>query len=154
MNRNAVLLAVLAFFAVALATPFELFGVPLAPLAALVLGAIAGWSVYTERREVTRDTSGLGARAGIIVGIGALLGSIVGLAVLALWIGNIPEVQAYVQASEPHPEARIPVDWIAPLGALAGVIVGFLAGLLELALAAGAGWIAGLLHQNQAARSI
>ena len=40
-----------------------------------------------------------------------MLGSIVGLAVLALFVGNIPEVQTYVQNSEPHPEARIPTEW-------------------------------------------
>jgi hypothetical protein len=143
MNRNTIIMATLAFVIVALATPFQLFGVPLAPLAALVIGAAAGWLVSQRLGE---SAAGSGARAGAIVGAGALLGSIVGLAVLALFVGNSPEVQAYVQTSEPNPEARIPTDWVAPLGALAGVIVGFLVGLFDLALSAIAGWIAGVFH--------
>jgi hypothetical protein len=143
MGNNTTILAVLAFIIVAVATPFELFGVPLAPIAALIFGAIAGWMVAGTRRS---DTGAAGARAGALVGVGALLGSIVGLAVLALWIGNIPEVQTFVQNSEPHPEARIPADWIAPLGALAGVVVGLVVGLFDLIIAAIAGWIAGALH--------
>jgi hypothetical protein len=143
MNRNTIIMASLAFVIVALATPFQLLGVPLAPLAALVIGAAAGWLVSRRSGE---SAAGSGARAGAIVGAGALLGSVVGLAVLALFVGNIPEVQAYVQTSEPNPEARIPTDWVAPLGALAGVVVGFLVGLFDLALSAVAGWIAGVFR--------
>lgn len=142
MNRTVMYLAIVAFIVVALLTPFELFGVPLAPLAAILMGAGAGWWVSSTRPE---HTAGSAARAGAWVGLGALLGSIAGLAVLALWIGNIPEVQAFVQSSEPHPEARIPIDWVAPLGALAGVIVGFIAGVVDLVLSWIAGWIAGML---------
>jgi hypothetical protein len=142
MKRNTIILALLAFVIVALTTPFQLFDFPLAPVAALALGAIAGWWLSDTRG----DYSVSGAKAGAIVGLGALLGSIVGLAVLALWVGNIPEVQTFVQNSESHPEARIPTEWIAPLGALAGVVVGFIVGLFDLALSAVAGWIAGVIH--------
>ncbi len=145
MNRSILYLAIAAFVVVALLTPFELFGVPLAPLAAIVMGALAGWWVSSTRPE---HTAGSAARAGAGVGLGALLGSIAGLAVLALWIGNIPEVQAFVQNSEPHPEARIPTDWVAPLGALAGVVTGFFAGVIDLALAWIAGWIAGIVNNR------
>src|SRR5688572_18180767 len=131
MNRNTFILALVAFVIVAVATPFELAGIPLAPLAALVIGATAGWWVVRPQDE---DAPVNGVKAGAAAGVGAMLGSIVGLALLALWIGNIPEVQAYIQNSEPHPEARIPSEWIAPLGALAGVAVGFIVGLFDLVL--------------------
>jgi hypothetical protein len=151
MNRTIMYLAVAAFVVVALLTPFELFGVPLAPLAAIVFGAGAGWWVAATRPE---HTAGNAARAGAWVGLGALLGSIIGLAVLALWIGNIPEVQAFIQSSEPHPEARIATDWIAPLGALAGVIIGFFAGIVDLVLSWIAGWIAGMVTTRNATAHI
>lgn len=143
MNRNTWILAALAFVIVALATPFQLLDVPLAPIAALILGAGAGWWVSNTRGE---HTAGSGVQAGALVGLGALLGSIFGLAVLALWIGNIPEVQTFVQNSEPHPEARIPTEWVAPLGALAGVVVGFIVGLFDLLVSAVAGGVAGAIY--------
>jgi hypothetical protein len=145
MNRTILWLAVAAFVVVALLTPFQLFGVPLAPLAAIVMGGVAGWWVSSTRPE---HTAGRAARAGAWVGLGALLGSIAGLTVLALWMGNIPEVVSFVQNSEPNPEARIPTDWIAPLGALAGVVVGFIVGVIDLALSWGAGWIAGIVNNR------
>ena len=49
MNRNTFILAISAFVVVALATPFQLLDVPLAPVAALVLGAIAGWWMSNSR---------------------------------------------------------------------------------------------------------
>jgi hypothetical protein len=48
---------------------------------------------------------------------------------------NMPAVQAFVQASEPHPEARIPTSLIAPLAGLAGVVTGGLLGAGYLVLA-------------------
>jgi len=143
MNRNTLILAVSAFVIVALATPFQFFDVPLAPVAALMFGAIAGWWMLNSKSEHTAVD---GLKAGAIVGVGALLGSVVGLAVLALFVGNIPEVQAYIQNSEPHPEARIPTEWIVPLGALAVIIVGFVMGLFDLAASAVAGLVAGALR--------
>jgi hypothetical protein len=145
MNRNTLVLTLLAFVIVALATPFQLFDVPLAPVAALVFGAIAGWWMLNNRGEHTATE---GFKAGAIVGVGAMLGSVVGLALLALFVSNIPEVQAYIQNSEPHPQARIPSEWIAPLGALAGVIVGLIMGLFDLADSAVAGLVAGALSAN------
>jgi hypothetical protein len=38
------------------------------------------------------------------------------------------------------------MDWVAPLGALAGGILGFLPGVLDLILSAVAGWAAGTIH--------
>lgn len=143
MNRNVLVLALLALVGVALTTPFQLLGIPIAPFVALVFGAIAGWWVVTSRSE---SPAADGAKAGAIVGTAALLGSVIGLAVLAFFVGNIPEVQSYVQSSEPHPEARIDTEWIAPLGALAGVVVGLMVGLLDLVLSVIAGWIAGVIH--------
>ena len=143
MTRDTLILVALAFIVVALATPFELVGIPLASLAAIVLGAIAGWWTSKARAE---GSAVRGAKAGAIAGVGALLGSIIGLAVLALVIGNIPAVQEAVRASEPHPEARIPTSLIAPLAALGGVIGGFVLGLVDLALSAVSGLVAALIY--------
>jgi uncharacterized membrane protein YeaQ/YmgE (transglycosylase-associated protein family) len=143
MNRNTLILALLALIIVALTTPFQLLDIPVAPFVALILGAIAGWWVARSRTE---SPAAMGAKAGAIVGTAALIGSIIGLAVLAFFVGNIPEVQSYVQSSEPHPEARIDTEWIAPLGALAGVVVGFIVGVFDLILSAVAGWIAGVIY--------
>jgi hypothetical protein len=151
MDRNVFFWAVLAFIVVAVATPFELFGIPLALVAAILFGGIAGWFAT---RSPLEGAAVSGAKAGAIVGLSALLGSIVGLAVLAYYFGNIPEVQAFVQSSEPDPAARIPSEWIAPLGALAGVVVGLVLGVFDLVLSALAGWIAGAIHgQNQPVRT-
>jgi len=146
MTRNTLILVALAFIVVALATPFELVGIPLASLAAIVLGAIAGWQVSKARGE---GTAARGAAAGAWAGVGALLGSIVGLAVLALVIGIIPEIQDAIRASEPHPEARIPPSLIAPLAALGGVIGGFVLGLVDLAFSAVSGLVAALIYNRQ-----
>jgi hypothetical protein len=137
------MLATLAFIVIALTTPFQLVGIPLAPILALVVGAFAGWWVARERGSGAAER---GAKAGAIAGTGALLGSIVGLAVLALVIGNIPEVQDAIRSSEPHPEARIPTGMIAPLAALGGIIGGFVLGLLDLVLAAAGGLAAALIY--------
>jgi hypothetical protein len=143
MSRNIIFLTTLAFVVVAVATPFELMGIPLASIAAIAIGAIAGWRASKARGE---GTAVRGAEAGAWAGVGALLGSIVGLAVLALIIGNIPEVQEAVRASEPHPDARIPTNLIAPLAALGGVLGGFALGLIELALATVGGLVAALIY--------
>jgi hypothetical protein len=146
MTRNTIILATLAFIVVALATPFEVLGIPLASVAALAIGAVAGWWISKARGE---GSAAQGVSAGVIAGSGALLGSIVGLAVLALVIGNIPEVQEAVRASEPHAEARIPTSLIAPLAALGGVIGGFVLGLVDLALSAIGGLVAALIYGRQ-----
>jgi uncharacterized membrane-anchored protein YitT (DUF2179 family) len=143
MSRNTIILATLALIIVALATPFELVGIPLASLAALAIGAVAGWWACTARGE---GSATRGAGAGAIADSGALLGSIIGLAVLALIIGNIPEVQEAIRASEPHPDARIPTSLIVPIAALGGMIGGFVLGLIDLALAAVGGLVAALIY--------
>lgn len=132
MLRNGLGLAVIAFVIVAATSAVQLLGLPLAPLAALALGALAGWWAAAEGDGGWRAALGAGA----VVGAGALLGAVVGLAVPALIAGSLPDVQAFVQASEPHPEARIPLAWIAPLAGAGGLLGGLLLGLGNLALAA------------------
>ena len=146
MNRNTFLLAVLALVAVCLATPLQLLGIPLAPIVALVLGAIAGWWISSVRG---RGTAEGGVVSGAIVGLGALIGSIIALAVVALFIGNIPEVQQLIQSSEPHPEARLPSNLIAPLALLSGVLGGFMLGIADMVLAALSGMIAGVIYGHR-----
>jgi hypothetical protein len=143
MNRNTIILAIVAFILVAAATPFQLAGIPLAPLAALVVGAAAGWWLVSARAP---NAVGSGARAGAVVGIGALLGAIFGLAVLGIVAGNVPAIQDWIRASEPYPDARIPIDLIAPLATVGGILIGLALGLFDLLLSALAGSLAGLLH--------
>ncbi|MDQ3855783.1 MAG: hypothetical protein M3281_05235 [Chloroflexota bacterium] len=139
-GRNTFLLAALAFVVVALTTPFELVGIPLAPIAAILIGGFAGWRIAIARHE---GDARQGARAGWYVGLGALLGSVVGLAVIGLVMGNIPEIQQTVRNSEPHPEAQVPTEWIAPLATLGGVVGGLVFGIFWPALGSG--------HDDQAA---
>ena len=142
MKRIGFITAGLAFIIVALLTPFEVAGVPLAPVAAIIIGAAAGW--WTSKTFVS--TPERGASAGAIAGIGALLGSMIGLAVLALIIGSMPEVQELICNSEPNPEARIPTEWIGPMAVVGGAIGGFMLGLIDLVLATVAGLFAALLY--------
>jgi hypothetical protein len=135
--------AAIAFVVVALTTVLELAGVWLAPLAALVLGALAGRQASSYGRSAVK--------AGLAVGAAALLGAVVGLAVPGLFAGMVPSVQDMVRASEPHPEARIPVSLIAPMGGLAGGLVGLILGLVNLVLAAVGGLIGGVLSVRRAA---
>jgi hypothetical protein len=74
-----------------------------------------------------------------------------GLAVPAILIGSLPDVQAFVQASEPHPEARLPFELIGPLAGAAGAVVGVILGVGDLLAAALGGLVAGLLTRRGAA---
>jgi hypothetical protein len=143
MTRTLYLLTFAAFVLVGLTTAFQIVDVPLAPGAALCFGALAGWqAARTARRDITPF------RAGAVVGVGALLGAVLGLAVPAILIGSLPGVQAFVQASEPHPEARLPLDLIAPLAGVAGGLVGVILGVGDLLAAALGGLIAGALTRR------
>ena len=111
-----------------------------APALSLVIGATAAWWV--------RSTPGASATqailSGAIAGLGALAASVAAFAFYGWHFGNDPALQEWIRNSEPYPEARIPNDWIAPLGAFAGVFVGLAAGLMNLALAAVGGLFVGL----------
>ena len=146
MNRTTLILAILAFIIVALATPFQVVGLPLAPLTALLIGALAGWRAARLHVE---GAAAWGVKAGAIVGVGALLGSIVVLVVLATALGSQGSIQDYIRASEPHPEARIPVEAIAPLAAAGGAVTGLLLGLGDLVLSAIGGFFAALIYNRQ-----
>ncbi len=151
MDRATLILSLMAFILVALATPFQLVGVPLAPIVAVVMGAVAGWWTLRIHRE---QGAAQGARAGALVGVAALLGAVVALGVIALGVGSLPAVQDYVRASEPHPEARIPVELITPLATVGGVMTGFVLGVGDLILSALAGWVAALLYRRGHAASV
>jgi uncharacterized membrane protein YeaQ/YmgE (transglycosylase-associated protein family) len=108
------------------------------PIIALLIGVIAGWLAYQQR---TDQRTNCGARAGIWAGVGALIGTtVVGAALLAI-AGADPVIQEFVRNSEPHPEARIPYEFIAPLAAGVGALLGSIAGLYSL----GAAIVGGLL---------
>lgn len=111
----------------------------LAPLAAVVLGALAG------RSAVRVPGAGLGAafNAGAIVGVGALLASMGALAVFGFGVSLDPGVQEAIRATEPHPEARVPYAWVAPLGASFGAFIGLLVGVVGLVVASVGGLAVG-----------
>jgi hypothetical protein len=111
-----------------------------APLAALLIGAGAAWWA----RSTAPSSLGRSAAAGAVTGIGALLASMVAFTILGFAFGSSPEIQEFVRTSEPDPEARIPYPWIAPLGAVFGVLVGLGFGLLNLVLATIGGVLVGL----------
>lgn len=131
MTTRIWVLALAAFVIALLTSALQLVGLLVAPLAALALGAAAGWWAAATGADGWKTA----ARAGLLVGIGALLGAMVGVGLPALLAGSFPGVQEFVQASEPHPEARIATEWIAPLAGLAGLMSGFVLGLGDLALA-------------------
>ena len=58
-------------------------------------------------------------------------------------------MQETIRNSEPHPEARVPYEWMGPLAALGGIVGGFLFGLFDLVLLVVGGLIAGLLYGRQ-----
>ena len=135
------------FFVVLAATMLPTLGwVFAAPALSLVMGATAAWWV----RSTPGASASQAAVSGAIAGLGALLASVVGFAVYGWLFGNDPALQEWIRNSEPHPEARIPYDWIAALGAFAGVFVGLAAGVMNLALAAGGGLFVGLWMRHAA----
>ena len=126
----------------------------LAPLAALLIGAVAAYRT-ASRTDYSSTSAGLGSA--LSAGFGALLGTAVFIAVAALALGSVPEIQEFVRASEPHVEAQIPYEWIAPLAAVLGAFVGLLLGLMNLCVAAVGGLIGALVgaqRPDTASRSV
>jgi hypothetical protein len=112
----------------------------LAPLASLAAGGVAAWL------RVRGDHAPLGQAVSTAtgVGLGALVGSVCAALLIGFVLGSDPVVQELVRASEPHPEARLPYAWIAPLAATLGGFAGLALGLFDLALAALGGVLGGL----------
>ena len=71
---------------------------------------------------------------------GALTGAVIGLVALGWIAGRYPAFQELVRNSEPNPEARLPYDWIAPLGAATGGVIGCLSGLAVSSRRLWPGW--------------
>jgi hypothetical protein len=84
-----------------------------------------------------------GAGAGAIAGLGALVAAFVAFTVLGAVLGTDPALQDLVRSSEPHPEARVPYEWIPSLGGAPGGLVGLGVGLMQLVLAAFGGLVVG-----------
>jgi hypothetical protein len=120
----------------------------LGPLTALIVGGAAAWVVLHQPDGASRQAT----MAGVAAGVGALVASVVAFAVLGYLLGSLPGVQEMVRASEPYPEARLPYDWIAPLGAALGVFAGLVAGAVNLVLAVAGAWLGSLLAGHREAR--
>jgi hypothetical protein len=139
-------MGVLILLAVALVSLIPVVGsFVIAPFVALAVGAVAGRSAS---RMADAGAANQATKAGAFTGIGALLGSILGLTILLLIIADNPAMQEAIRNSEPHPEARIPYAWMAPLAALGGIVGGFVVGLFDLLLATVGGLLAGLLYDH------
>jgi hypothetical protein len=142
-------MAVVAFVAVALVSLIPLVGLVLvAPLTAIVVGAIAGW---WASKALGYGTAGRGAGAGAIAGLGALLGSIVGLTVLAGMVGNSAQFQqqfndALRNAQQQNPGTTMPNINAGTLMTVGGIVGGFCFGLVDLFLSVIAGLIAGAVY--------
>ena len=113
----------------------------LAPVAAVVLGAAAARSVIHNPERTVMDA----LKASASAGAGAWLASFVAFVALGAVLGNVPAIQEFVRNSEPHPEARVPYEWIPSLTTMLGGLVGIGIGLVNLALAIVAGLITGLV---------
>jgi hypothetical protein len=107
------------------------------PLVAIVAASFAGYAAWHKPGGSIGD----GAIAGFVVGVGVLIGAVIGLTALGWIAGNYPEFQELVRNSEPNPDARIPYDWMAPLGAATGALIGVLSGLTYLVPATLAGLV-------------
>jgi len=55
--------------------------------------------------------------------------SIIVLAGFGLVLGSNPAIQEFGRESEPHPEARIPYEWVTGLATATVAVVGFGTGL-------------------------
>ncbi len=141
-GKNAALVAFVVVGLLSLVPGIGLFG--LGPLAALVLGGVAGY-----RSASGPGSSGL--RAGLAAGVGALIGTIVFVAAASLALGGNPAIHELVRASEPHPEARVPFEWIQPLAAVLGVFVGLIVGVGNLVAAAIGGFVGALIAPTRSA---
>ena len=161
MARVGLIMAAVAFIVVALTSLIPLVGAFLvAPLAALAIGAGAGW---WASKVLGGGSAGRGAGAGAITGVGALFGSVVGLALLAAMfgnsVGNNPDFQQQLQqgiedAQEQNPDPQAPdieipeISGGAVTGAagVVGAVGGFCFGLVDLLLAVLGGLLGGFIY--------
>lgn len=120
---------------------------PLIPGVVLVLGIVAGW-LATRGGAMERWA---GARVAAAGGFGALVVVTALFTVMIATLGADPVVQAFVQASEPHPEARIASDMIPWLGAGIGALLGLAIGAGSWAAAIFGGAVVDVLREQSAA---
>ena len=152
MGRVGLIMAGVALVAVALSSLIPLIGWFLvAPLAALIIGAGAGWWAL---KALGGGSAGRGAGAGAIAGIGALIGSVIGLALLGAVFAssaNDPAVQQEFQrqleaAREQNPDAAVPDLDLGALATGGSILGGFCFGLVDLLLSTIGGLIAGIIY--------
>jgi hypothetical protein len=142
-------MALLALVVVGLSTLIPVLGALIvAPLAALFVGAGAGW---WASKELGYGTAGRGAGAGAIAGIGALLGPIIILTIAATILGRSAAFQQQVQqglesARQQNPGADVPNLNPAALATAGGALGGFCLGLVYLLLSTIGGLIGGLVY--------
>src|ERR1051326_9151174 len=115
-----------------------------APLAVVVIGVLAAWYLRAPDGSTGRPT-----RAAVVAGLGAFLASIIVLAGFGLALGSNPAIQELIRESEPHPEARVPYEWMTGLGMATGALVGFGMGLFNFVLSTVAGLLTALFTSHK-----
>jgi len=136
-ERTTLKIAALALALVGGATLLPFVGVfVVAPLLAFGLGALAGWRAMEAHRG---EETSRGALAGLLVGAGALIGSTVALAVLVLVLHGGMLFQ---------PMMGMPGPGMTMMVGAGGVLVGLLAGVLELGFATIGGVAATALYER------
>ena len=149
MARAGWSMAALAFVAVGLSALIPLVGtVIIGPLAAIIIGAGAGW---WASKLMGSGGAGRGAGAGSIAGLGAFLGAVVGTIVLFSIFGNNPQFQQQFQqglneAQQQNPEAQIPALNATAIAGAGGAVIGFCMGLFNIFLSMLGGLIAGAVY--------
>lgn len=119
----------------------------LIPGVALLVGIIASWLV--TRGDTTPGWRG--ARVGAAAGFGALVACTLVFTALLGVVGSDPLVQAFVQASEPHPEARLSAELISWIGAGLGALLGLTIGAESFAAATFGGAVVDVLRERSVA---
>jgi hypothetical protein len=152
MARAGWSMAALALVATGLSALIPVIGtIIIGPLAAIIIGAGAGW---WASKLAGAGTAGRGAGAGSIAGLGAFLGAIIGTVVLFSIFGNNPEFQQQFQeglneAQQQNPDAQLPALNPAAIAGAGGAVFGFCVGLFNIFLSMIGGLIAGLVYGNR-----
>jgi hypothetical protein len=139
-------------FAIVLAVSFvpAVGALILVPVAAVLTGGLAAhFALRTSGGSLSTAVA-----AGASAGTGALVASIAAFALLGFGLGLDPGFEELVRAIEPHPEAGLPHDWIAPVAASIGALLGLLAGVGNLVLATVAGLVTAWFALPSPSRSL
>jgi hypothetical protein len=148
MKRYGLVMAAVALVVVGGITLIPAVGTfVLGPIAAFFMGGLAAALALRSPAVAKGD----GGRIALIAGAGAFIGTVAACAALGMILSSFPSIQEAVRMSEPHPEARVPFEWMESLGAAAGTLVGLLVGAANLVLSLVGGLVGGTLVRHGSA---